>query len=154
MTEGSMEARRGARENLSEIKANTGELFGHASEAVGEAVGKGVVMAEGVGENFTSAVRDMLHNRVNTVMLKVDDATLKSIDTLVEARIVNSRSEGAAFLVMEGIKHRKPLFDAISDKIDAIRQAREDLQSLLGNADAQATEPVASDVEDAGANSE
>lgn len=123
--------RRSARDNANEILENTGELVEHASEVISEVVDKGVSIAEEVGGNFKNTVREMLHDRKHSIMITVDDASLKSIDILLEAGLVRSRSEACAFLIAEGIKARQPLFDRISDKIDEIWQARKALQSLL-----------------------
>lgn len=86
-------------------------------------------------EGIENSVRDALKDRSNTLSIRVSDATLESIDTLMEAGIVGSRSEGASFLIVEGIKYRKPLFDKIAAKIDAILQTRRELQALLDDDD-------------------
>ena len=135
MTSEGNEDQRGPRENVKEIRDNTNELVGHASEAMTNVVEKGVVVVEGLGSNFRDAVQGMLHDRKHTVMVRVDDATLDSLNTLVEAGVVSSRSEAGAFLMVEGIKHRKLLFDRIAEKIDTIVQARHELQALLDDGD-------------------
>ena len=53
------------------------------------------------------------------------------VDALVEAGVVNSRSESAAFLIREGIKGNAPLFDRISVKVEEIRRAKQELKDLL-----------------------
>jgi hypothetical protein len=49
----------------------------------------------------------------------------------VDAGVVGSRSEAAAFLIGEGIKARAPLFERMSAKVEEIRRVKEELQDLL-----------------------
>ena len=53
----------------------------------------------------------------------------------IEAGVVSSRSEAAAFLITACIKARGPLFEKISAKIEEIRNAKEDLRRLLEDED-------------------
>ena len=64
-------------------------------------------------------------------MVRVDDDSKAKLDELLESGNVNSRSEGAAFLIAEGIKARGKLFDTISEKVEDIRQKKEELRRLL-----------------------
>ena len=49
----------------------------------------------------------------------------------MDAGLVNSRSEAAAFLVSEGVKAKAGLFQRMSEKIENIRKARDELRELL-----------------------
>ena len=64
-------------------------------------------------------------------MVRMDVDSLEKLDQLVEAGISGSRSEAAAFLIVEGVKSRQGLFDKMADKVEEIRRAREDLRQML-----------------------
>jgi hypothetical protein len=64
-------------------------------------------------------------------MVRLNEDSLRRVDDLVEAGVVNSRSEASAFLIVEGINAKKELFGRISEKIDTIRAARQELRDLL-----------------------
>lgn len=113
------------------VSQSVDEAIEVASDSVRGAVVKGVGAAESIGENIKDTVRGMRNVREHAVMVRLDDEGLEKINILIEAGIVSSRSEGAAFLIGEGIKLRKPLFDSIRAKIEEIRKAREDLRQIL-----------------------
>ena len=91
--------------------------------------------AESIGETLSETIQTVLTSRDNVVMVRVNKETLSRLDELVEASLVNSRSEAAAFLIAEGIRMRWKLFEQISDKIKDIRKAKEDLKRLLNEED-------------------
>ncbi|MEE8519362.1 MAG: hypothetical protein V3S98_09590 [Dehalococcoidia bacterium] len=73
-------------------------------------------------------------SRSNVVMVRINEESSEKLDQLVEAGVVGSRSEAAAFLISAGVSARSDLFDKISEKVEQIRKAREDLRNLI-NAD-------------------
>ena len=87
--------------------------------------------AETLGENLRETVQGALSGRDNVVMVKVNKESLIRLDELVEAGLVGSRSESAAFLIGEGVKARSDLFGRIATKVDEIRKAKEELRQLL-----------------------
>ena len=87
--------------------------------------------AESLGENLRETVQGALSGRDNVVMVKVNMESLIRLDDLVEAGLVGSRSESAAFLIGEGVKARSDLFGRIATKVDEIRKAKEELRQLL-----------------------
>ena len=87
--------------------------------------------AESLGENLKETVQGALSARDNVVMVRLNKESLARVDELVEAGIVSSRSEASAFLIGEGIKAREELFNRISEKIEKIRQAKQELRDLL-----------------------
>lgn len=87
--------------------------------------------AESIGENIRETVQGVRSNRDNVVMVRMDDESLGKVDELVEAGIVNSRSEAAAMLVTDGIKAKQGLFDRIAAKVEEIRQAKEELRRMV-----------------------
>ena len=119
-------------------------LVDEASKVVRVAVIRGSEAAETVGENLRDTIKQTLKGvraaRDSVVMVRVNKDSLGRMDELVEAGLVGSRSEAAAFLIAEGIKTRQGLFDKIASKIDGIREAKEELRRLLDEDDAPPTQ--------------
>ena len=86
---------------------------------------------DAIGEGLRETLEGALSGRENVVMVRLNRDSLERLDELVEAGVVGSRSEAAAFLVGEGITRRKGMFDRMSAKVDEIRKAKEDLRRLL-----------------------
>ena len=105
-------------------------------KAVRAASSRGSKLAGSVGQSLKDTVQDTIQamrgtGRDGVVMVRVNQESMERIDELVETGLVGSRSEAAAYLVAEGIKANQDLFDKISSKMEAIRKAKEELQSLL-----------------------
>ena len=105
-------------------------------KAVRAASSRGSKLAGSVGQSLKDTVQDTIQamrgtGRDGVVMVRVNQESMERIDELIETGLVGSRSEAAAYLVAEGIKANQDLFDKISSKMEAIRKAREELQSLL-----------------------
>ena len=108
-----------------------GEIVEEMNQTVRTSVEKGAAHAERLGENVKETIQGMRAGRDNVVMVRVDDNSKSKLDELLDAGIVNSRSEAAAFLIAEGIKARSQLFDTISGKVEDIRKKKEELRRLL-----------------------
>ena len=123
------------------------EIVGDVSKVVRVAVIRGSEAAESVGENLKETIKDTIHGshstRENVVMVRVDKESLAKLDDLVEAGLANSRSEAAAYLIGEGVKSRSGMFDKISEKIENIRKAKDELREILEQEDS----PTASEVQ-------
>lgn len=129
----------GACDRCAEGREDKGKLDGVVEEvgkAVHEAIVKGAAAAEDIGSGIKGAIRNARPSRDNVVMVRIDDASLERVDDLVEAGVMGSRSEAAAYLIAQGIDARQPLFDRISEKIDEIREAKEELRRLVRDEDA------------------
>jgi ElaB/YqjD/DUF883 family membrane-anchored ribosome-binding protein len=117
-------------------------LVDEVNKVVRVAVIRGSEAAESVGENLRDTIKQTMKGvraaRDSVVMVRVDKDSLARMEELMEADIVGSRSEAAAFLIGEGIKARQGLFDKISSKIDEIREAKEELRKLLDEEDTPA----------------
>ncbi len=108
-----------------------GGIVEEVHQTVRTTVEKGAAQAERLGENLKETIQGMRAGRDNVVMVRVDDDSKFKLDELLEAGLVNSRSEAAAFLIGEGIKARRQLFDTISGKVEDIRKKKEELRKLL-----------------------
>ena len=113
------------------ILGSIGDIVEEVNQAVRTTVEKSTKGAEKLGENLKETIQAVRIGRDHVVMVRVDDASKSKLDELLDAGIVNSRSEGAAFLIAEGIKARSQLFDTISEKVEGIRQQKEELRRLL-----------------------
>ncbi len=71
------------------------KVFKNIENIVDEAKSK----AESIGETLSETIQTVLTSRENVVMVRVNKETLSRLDELVEASLVNSRSEAAAFLI-------------------------------------------------------
>ena len=100
----------------------------NVAEEIGTAVDEAIGAAsEGIRETMTR----VRAKRENVVTARLDDESIAKLDELVEAGVTGSRSEAAAFLIVEGIKAKKSTFDRIQDKVEEIREKREELRRLL-----------------------
>ena len=96
--------------------------------------------AEPLSGNLKETIQSALSSRKNVVMVRLNEDSLRRVDDLVEAGVVSSRSEASAFLIVEGINAKKELFGRISEKIDTIRAARQELRDLLSEPPSQGKE--------------
>ena len=87
--------------------------------------------AEALSGNLKETIQSALSSRKNVVMVRLNQDSLERLDELVEAEVVSSRSEASAFLIGKGIKASEELFSRISEKIEVIRAARQELRDLL-----------------------
>jgi Arc/MetJ-type ribon-helix-helix transcriptional regulator len=108
-------------------------IVGEAKEVAVEAIRMSGNEVESLGGNLREAIKKSLSARENVVMIRLNKSSLSKIDELVEAGLVNSRSEAAALLISDGIKARNKLFERISEKINEIRKAKSDLKNLLND---------------------
>jgi len=126
-----------------------GDMVEEMNQTVRTTVEKGAAHAERLGENLKESIQGMRAGRDNVVMVRVDDNSKAKLDELLDAGLVNSRSEAAAFLIGEGIKSRSQLFDTISGTVEDIRKKKEGLRRLLeedGEATPSSEEPAQSSV--------
>jgi len=99
--------------SVKEVAQKTGEALNKATESIGK------------------AMESALAARDHVVMVRVNDDSLKSLDSLVQSGIFKSRSEAAAFLISEGIKAQAVLFGKISERIAEIERLRAELKGIV-----------------------
>jgi hypothetical protein len=68
--------------------------------------------------------------RDSVITIRVSDEDLAAVDSLVEAGIMKTRSEAAAWLLNSGIAASKPLFEKADGLMAEIRRLREEAQQL------------------------
>ena len=120
---------KGRRERAMDVGREAVSLVTETAEAAAGNV------IETIGNIRSKAAGDR-QTRDNVVMVRVDKDSLNRLDELVEAEVVGSRSEAAAYLITAGIAARQSLFDTIAAKVDEIRKAKEELRKLLNEEDA------------------
>ncbi len=106
-------------------------LVEEVQKVVKVAIKQGASAAETIGDNIKGTINEARYKRDNVVMVRMDVDSLEKIDELVEAGISGSRSEAAAFLIVEGFKSRQGLFDKMADKVEEIRRARDELRQMI-----------------------
>lgn len=119
---------KGRRERAMDVGREAVSLVTETAEAAAGNV------IETIGNIRSKAAGDR-QTRDNVVMVRVDKESLNRLDELVEAEVVGSRSEAAAYLITAGIAARQSLFDTIAAKVDEIRKAKEELRKLLNEED-------------------
>jgi hypothetical protein len=86
---------------------------------------------KGATESIGKAIESALSARDHVVMVRVNDDSLKKLESLVQSGIFKSRSEAAAFLIVEGVKAQEALFNRIEDKISEIERLRNELRDSI-----------------------
>jgi Arc/MetJ-type ribon-helix-helix transcriptional regulator len=97
-------------------------------EELGDSVGK---FATKTVETIRHTLEDTLSSRNKVMTIRVNDDANKKLNMLVNAGIFKSRSESAAFLIEEGIKHQEKLFDRISEKMETIDKLKDELKDIV-----------------------
>jgi hypothetical protein len=86
-------------------------------------------------------MRQELGGRSNTVMTRISDEDLATLDTLVDAGLASSRSECAAMFVHEGMIARRDLISRVKQKAEQIRRLKDSMrEELKGLSDTSAGE--------------
>ncbi len=98
---------------------------------------KGKIVCAVKGTHITEHLRNAIDSvyscvRGNVIMVRVNDETVKRLDELVEVGLFKSKSDSAAFLIMEGVKAQKAVFDKISAKATEISELRKELKKMIG----------------------
>jgi len=99
--------------------------------------------AKSKGRDVLGMIRDALDTalagRGNVIMVRVNDETLKAIDMLIEAGVCKSRSEGAAFLINQGIEASGDLYHRISGISEQITALKAQLRGIVTSEETQET---------------
>jgi hypothetical protein len=103
----------------------------HVEEAFNEIGDQMERFAVKTAESIKKAIDKALSSRNTVLTIRVNEASNKKLNMLVDAGLFRSRSESAAFLIEEGIKSQAPLFAKISDKLETIDKIREELKTII-----------------------
>lgn len=82
-------------------------------------------------ESIKRVIDKALAARNTVLTIRVNDECNEKLGMLVEAGLFKSRSESAAFLILEGIKSQEALFSKITDKLKKIDKIRDELKTIV-----------------------
>lgn len=99
-------------------------------EEFGETVGK---FATKTMDSIRQSIDKAMEARNTVLTIRVNEEANKKMGMLVDTGIFKSRSESAAFLIEEGIKHQETLFKKISDKLDQIGKLKDELKTIVSD---------------------
>ncbi|MDT9720051.1 hypothetical protein QVE09_14135 [Paenibacillus sp. ClWae2A] len=69
--------------------------------------------------------------RKNVVSVPISDNVMNIIDDLMTSGHVNSRSEGASYLIMLGVKSHYSFFNGLSKEVIVIEEQRKKIKNLI-----------------------
>jgi hypothetical protein len=82
-------------------------------------------------ESIKKTIDRALYSRRIVLTIRVNDDANRKLTSLVESGLFKSRSESAAFLIEEGIKHQESLFTRIAKKMEKIEKLKEELSDII-----------------------
>ena len=97
-------------------------------EEFGDSVGR---FATKAFESIKHTIDKSLDSRNTVLTIRVNEEANKKLNMLVNAGIFKSRSESAAFLIEEGIKHQEGLFKKIKEKLETIDKLKDELKDII-----------------------
>lgn len=105
-------------------KSREKNVFEEFGDQVGKFAGKTI-------ESIKHTIDKALVSRNTVLTIRVNDEANKRLTMLVETGIFKSRSESAAYLIEEGIKHQESLFEKITAKLEKIEKLRDELKDIV-----------------------
>ncbi|WP_405130579.1 hypothetical protein MHB43_23950 [Paenibacillus sp. FSL H8-0317] len=69
--------------------------------------------------------------RKNVVSVRISDDVMNIIDDLITSGHVNSRSEGASYLIMLGVKSHYSFFNELSKEVIVIEEQQKKIKNLI-----------------------
>ena len=121
-------------ENVDEIAGEINKAMGELSRTagtVGRQISRGVEAAESIGQSIRRTLQGVRRlpgvgaKRESLVKVPIDQADLDWLDVVVEAGMMDSRSDAAAFFIGEGVKARHRQLELISEKMSKMRREKE-----------------------------
>ena len=97
-------------------------------EEFGDSVGR---FATKTFESIKQTIDKSLDSRNTVLTIRVNEEANNKLNMLVDAGIFKSRSESAAFLIEEGIKHQAGLFKRITEKLEKIEKIKDELKDII-----------------------
>ena len=99
-------------------------------EEFGDSVGK---FATRTVESIKKTIDRALVSRNTVLTIRVNDEANEKLGMLVETGLFKSRSESAAYLIEEGIKHQKPLFEKVEKKLEEIGKLKDEIKDIISD---------------------
>jgi CRISPR/Cas system-associated endoribonuclease Cas2 len=115
-------------EQKTQNSANPGTESSSPLEDIGNQVEK---LAAKTADSIRRVIDKALASRNTVLTIRVNDECNEKLNMLVDAGLFRSRSESAAFLIQEGIKSQRSLFDKIENKLKKIDKIREELKEIV-----------------------
>ena len=112
-------------------KATKGKGTSQQKTVLGEIGGQVERFASKTIESVKKTIDKALKSRNRVLTIRVNDEANEKLSTLVDAGLFKSRSESAAFLIEEGIKHQVNLFNKISKQMEKIKKLQEELRGII-----------------------
>ncbi len=84
-------------------------------------------------ESIRKVIDKALSSRNTVLTIRVGDDCNRKLNMLVEAGLFKSRSEGAAFLIEEGLKTQDAIFSKIESKFDQIDKLKSELKNMVNS---------------------
>jgi Arc/MetJ-type ribon-helix-helix transcriptional regulator len=97
-------------------------------EEFGDSVGR---FATRTFDTIKETIDKSLDSRNTVLTIRVNEEANKKLNMLVNAGIFKSRSESAAFLIEEGVKHQEELFKKIAEKLEKIERIKDELKDII-----------------------
>lgn len=121
-----------AKREQEEIREETTDSSGDKNvfEEFGDSVGK---FATKTVESIKKTIDRALVSRNTVLTIRVNDEANEKLGMLVETGLFKSRSESAAYLIEEGIRHQKPLFEKVEKKLTEIGKLKDDIKDILSD---------------------
>ena len=82
-------------------------------------------------ESIKKVIDKAMASRNTVLSIRINEDCDKKLKMLVDAGLFKSRSESAAFLIHEGIKHQEPLFTKISSQLHKIEKIKGELENII-----------------------
>lgn len=113
------------------MEKKTKEKEGSSKDTLDELGDQVEKFAVKTAESIKKVIDKAMASRNTVLTIRVNDESNKKLTMLVESGLFKSRSESAAFLIQEGIKSQKALFDKISGRLQEIENIKEEIKDII-----------------------
>ncbi|MCP4155773.1 MAG: hypothetical protein GY757_49060 [bacterium] len=113
------------------VEENFDDESGNDRTALGDLGDQVEKFANQTMETIKKSFDKALLSRNTVLTIRVNEEANKKMEMLVDAGIFKSRSESAAFLIEEGVKHQDALFSKITSKLGEISKLKNELKDIL-----------------------
>lgn len=118
-------------EETSEEKSNVGTSVRDMAARIPEQL-------SAIGRDISRTIERAISAKDDYMLaVKVSTDASHRLNQLVQAGVFGTRAEAASFLIDEGIKTQKELFDRVEQKLGEIERLRAELRGLVGEKKAE-----------------